>query len=519
MKAKKVLAMLMASAMILGTTITAFADPLVQEGTGTPSSSDAMNVSSIISGVEAGATITAYQIIDAEYTEDGFVGYKWVAGDLAGNDVQFENDTVVGLTDAYITKVASGSLENLTSANANTQSLGAGTWMLIVTGSNLDKVYNPMIISVYYTTSGSDNAMASDPVSAEDNWSLATNGAYAKSSDIPVTKLADDQDNERAKDNVAVGDDVLFTITTEIPSYSASSNATFIVQDTISNGLSYVLPEGESTIDPTVKIGGVEVEPSVVEDDNTVLHYTVDMTNVGGKSGFKITFDSAYIKTLAGATERRDVEITYHATVTEDAITAVGQNDVTVSYDQGSTTATEYVYSVSFDGIAKKVGVGDDAEGLAGATFTLYDTWSHTDEDTTVDADELSGVVGTYTTTSDYDIEFKGLDADKTYYLTETAAPDGYSINETVYTITFGNLQTDSDGNVTYDVFVNGERETTINYGNPNDEYEFNIVNTKLSNLPSTGGIGTTIFTIGGCVIMVTAAGLYFATRKKEHNA
>lgn len=45
---------------------------------------------------------------------------------------------------------------------------------------------------------------------------------------------------------------------------------------------------------------------------------------------------------------------------------------------------------------------------------------------------------------------------------------------------------------------------------------ETSIPNTSLSDLPSTGGMGTTIFTIGGCVIMVTAAGLYFATRKKE---
>ena len=42
------------------------------------------------------------------------------------------------------------------------------------------------------------------------------------------------------------------------------------------------------------------------------------------------------------------------------------------------------------------------------------------------------------------------------------------------------------------------------------------LANTKLSSLPSTGGIGTTIFTIGGCVIMIAAAGLFFASRRKE---
>ena len=41
------------------------------------------------------------------------------------------------------------------------------------------------------------------------------------------------------------------------------------------------------------------------------------------------------------------------------------------------------------------------------------------------------------------------------------------------------------------------------------------IANTKLIALPSTGGIGTTIFTIGGCAIMIIAAALFFATRRK----
>ena len=41
------------------------------------------------------------------------------------------------------------------------------------------------------------------------------------------------------------------------------------------------------------------------------------------------------------------------------------------------------------------------------------------------------------------------------------------------------------------------------------------VQNTKITALPSTGGIGTTIFTIGGCAIMIVAAGLFFATRRK----
>ena len=56
---------------------------------------------------------------------------------------------------------------------------------------------------------------------------------------------------------------------------------------------------------------------------------------------------------------------------------------------------------------------------------------------------------------------------------------------------------------------ANEEKEVTVDAGN--------FVNTKLSALPSTGGIGTTIFTIAGCAIMIAAAGFFFASRKKAN--
>lgn len=62
-------------------------------------------------------------------------------------------------------------------------------------------------------------------------------------------------------------------------------------------------------------------------------------------------------------------------------------------------------------------------------------------------------------------------------------------------------------------VFNNGTVDKSAQNGAVD---ETPILNTKLSSLPSTGGIGTTIFTIGGCLIMIIAAGLFFASRRKS---
>ena len=84
----------------------------------------------------------------------------------------------------------------------------------------------------------------------------------------------------------------------------------------------------------------------------------------------------------------------------------------------------------------------------------------------------------------------KGLDNGE-YQIVETKAPAGYSVVEVP--------------NVTIE---NGENPVAT----------ANVSDTKLHSLPHTGGIGTTIFTIAGCVIMIAAAGLFFASRKKSDN-
>ena len=86
-----------------------------------------------------------------------------------------------------------------------------------------------------------------------------------------------------------------------------------------------------------------------------------------------------------------------------------------------------------------------------------------------------------------------------TYYLKETAAPATYTINDTVYKVEIKNITRNSatdDTIKSYDVVVtnltdNTTTTTTITVGNATPGgATTNIVNTKLTALPSTGGIG-----------------------------
>ena len=187
------------------------------------------------------------------------------------------------------------------------------------------------------------------------------------------------------------------------------------------------------------------------------------------------------------------------------------------SESNGKYTIAE-VISGSAEFTLKKVDSKNKEKSLDGAEFTLYVEAA----DGTVTLDNLNGrykVVETKTTDTNGKITFKGLDVDKTYYVVETKAPAGYSIDKTPLLLTDATKSTATTGveeltdsnNVKYTKITT--TTTVTNYKN-ND---VKIPNTKLSALPSTGGIGTTIFTIAGCVIMIAAAGLFFASRKKTN--
>ena len=120
---------------------------------------------------------------------------------------------------------------------------------------------------------------------------------------------------------------------------------------------------------------------------------------------------------------------------------------------------------------------------LEDGVYTLYT------EDTVIPDGKVK--VTDVTVGADGKVVLKGLGAG-VYEITETLAPEGYSINTNI-------------------------PNATITKGST-ENVQIDVPDSKLSALPGTGGIGTTIFTIGGCLIMIAAAALFFANRKKQQH-
>lgn len=515
-KVKRILSVIMAMVMVLAMSVPTFA------GT-TPTATD--KAIATVKNVEAGATVKAYQITKAKYS-NGFTGYEAVNKGVKLANVLTPTSNEVTTIAKDATLLASLPSETMTTTATEgladfTAQLAPGYWVVIVSGT-VDEVYNPMLVGVYYSESGSANTMTSNPVDATKNWKLETVDAYAKSTKPSIDKKIVDGEAEKHND-VAVGDTVKYQITTAIPSYSKQYNeVTVKITDTLSTGL-------------TLNKDSIKINGAAVNADMGTLKTTAN--------GFEFVVNSNYALTHGGDT----ITIDYTATVNEKAELNFDPNTNTATLEytnnpNGTIKKTEsetYTYtfaigaalSKSIENFNQKINqiVKVDSEGNVistdiensgiesnkvikvghGATFTLTNNATHKEYQATTGADGA--------------LTFKGLDAG-TYTLVETVAPDGFTLDPTPHTVvitpTYGEnnkltkleITIDDEKTSTYEVKYEATGDVTVT---TNTTTRMDIANTKISALPSTGGIGTTIFTIGGCAIMIVAAGLFFATRRK----
>ncbi len=230
--------------------------------------------------------------------------------------------------------------------------------------------------------------------------------------------------------------------------------------------------------------------------DVAAANYTVASAPTDGCT-LEIAFEDEYILSLAADTE---IVITYSAKLTGATYEETHTNKSWVTYGDGQTTPPSETITKTFDFNVFKH--DENGAALADAIFNLTKTVEETTYYAVVGTD---GILDSWTTVaaeatalkSDAEGKFsvKGLDAD-TYALVEIEAPEGY--NKLKDPIAFS---IDAEGNVMMD----GEAQA---------EETIKVQNNTGAELPSTGGIGTTIFYVLGAIMMLGAAVLLITKRR-----
>ena len=247
--------------------------------------------------------------------------------------------------------------------------------------------------------------------------------------------------------------------------------------------------------------------------------YTL-VTNPGDGCTFEVKFDD-------GTLEPNDaVTISYTATVNNKAVIAGSgnTNEAYLQYNNNKTTVkhttTTYVWGM---GVRKFANLGTDKEDtpLAEAEFQLYKMDGETkkyakfaETGTNTSIYKLTGWTNNATeaikvkTPANGNITFEGLDAG-TYYLEETKAPVGYNkLTAPITVVISSHLPDAADGTASYTVTADGAETSS---------YTVRVENKAGTELPSTGGIGTTIFYVVGGGLMVAAIVL-LVTKKRMEN-
>lgn len=469
-KLKRIAALVLMLTLVLALTVSASA-----AGTGTIT----------VANPQPGQTYTAYKIFDVSYNADKSAysytidsSNEWFEvvkayADTAVNGLTLTqvNDSttyVVTTTDAFSAPSFAAVLRAGVEGKNGTQlTLADGT----ATAAGLDLGY-------YFVTSSTGalcNLTTTDPsVTIHDK------------NDNPFDKVDD-------KESVDVGEVVNYVVTGKVPDTTGFETYKYEFTDKMSEGLTF-------NNDVKVYVGGVELT------GNYTLKTGIDANGYD----FILDIDVKNLQAQVGA----KIEVRYSATVNENAVAKVEKNHATLEYSNDPTDLTkttirqdeETVYTAKI--VIDKYESGNETKKLAGAEFVLYKEvtaadsgaaeklyykWNDTDNKVEWVKDKSAATVKT--TDSSGAASFDGL-ADGTYYLEEIKAPAGYNLLNAPVSVTVAGSNTETALlTVTEDV-----------------------ANQKGTELPSTGGIGTTVFYIIGSVLVLGAIVLLVTKKRMGSN-
>lgn len=281
-----------------------------------------------------------------------------------------------------------------------------------------------------------------------------------------------------SENNAKIGDTVEYKVEIKV----ADGAQKYTVTDTMSKGLTF----NNSSL-------------KVTANDAVTTDYTLTSTT----NGFTLVLPETYVSNLTKGTT---IIVTYNATLNKDAVIDGdgNANEVKLSYGNHQNTVPSKVTTKSYQFDLVKVD-GTTNKLLDGAEFELADGETKLSfvKDTAgnyrVAAAGEDGATTTITVKNGK-VNIYGL-AGKTYTLTETKAPDGYNKLVTPETV---NLTEGSKAHATFDADVYKDGGVVVE-------------NNAGTVLPSTGGVGTTLFYVIGGGLMVAAVVLLVTKKRMEH--
>ena len=558
-----------------------------------------------------------------------------------GTNKEYPTDKIIEIAnnlkgDAYNTTEL-GSTTGAEKHGKYSLAVPAGVYVALITGSTNGYVYNPVLLTATYSATpnaqgGLDVSLVGGSIAIDSAKYINGTTAVAKRSTPDVKKEITSENKTDTKDGesiktASVGDVIEYKITPTMPSYPANAvNKTFFISDTMNKGLTFdynsldISLDGVGTLTKNYVMKTIEkadgTEKAVMvrqyKNGNDVVAESVKTTDDNGKEGFNINF--IYTKLIKDKTSGATYvpTITYKAIINDSAVVGGNgnENDVTLVYSKTPNKGTDwddptetpkndpnagveygnkedsktvYTYQLAFLKIDSDT-TDTNAKGLKNAIFGIY-AEKKTAEVEGKEVEVVDKLIDTVTT-NEHGFAVSSQVGAGTYYIKEIKAPDGYSLNETIYPITASwvNATTTTTTTTTKSEYTStangtpqvgwlvGEGDTAV--FSPIDAYEekmengvskiyqvnhdnavstevtnvkkaylvststtiknsveeltntnsagtgavklgTSIPNTKLASLPSTGGIGTTIFTVGGCAIMILAAGMFFVSRRR----
>lgn len=488
---------------------------------------------------EKSVTATAYQVIRVEYDYEGDVPkspeFYWV--DEVASWVTGSYRSYITPSDKSVTEnfkggsVTAGDMKNFAgdmaqairrgveitglTADATVTDTGSitfsgldmGAYLILLEGGT--KIYEPVFVSIVPTWDKQNNT-----------WNLNDLEMYvtAKSQALTLRKTVFDNQGQELVNvdyedggsdcaQVKIGDTVTYMLVADVPAYPADAvNTGYQISDN--------LPEGMTLNQGSVKVYGLdENTPNIAEGDaidesgyTLTTDSAIRPVNENPSVTFNLNFTYNAIKNYA------KIRVVYTATANEKLKTIGQDNNVDGNvntayldynnnpYGAGPTwqtqtdTATVYSYGI----MVQKVDKSDGRTPLPGAEFTL----KKSGESSAIQFVGSNGVYHVAAAGGSATLEvgasgnqkgklvISGLDVG-TYELTETKAPDGYIKLSAPVTITI----TDDNSNGLVD-------DSSASADGSDGYVELTVENGKGFTLPSTGGMGTMLFTAIGTVLM-----------------